>query len=92
MFKSYFETLSNCFRIPELRSRIVFTLMLLAVCRMIALTPVPGIKGWELSEHFEEQRAARAAKQQTTGAKQQRQLYLLLGVGLFIQVFGNNTI
>jgi preprotein translocase subunit SecY len=67
MFKSYFETLSNCFRIPELRSRIVFTLMLLAVCRMIALTPVPGIKGWELSEHFEEQRAARAAKQQTTG-------------------------
>ena len=56
MFKSYFETLANCFRIPELRSRIVFTLMLLAVCRMIALTPVPGIKGWELSEHFEEQR------------------------------------
>ncbi len=63
MFKSYFETLANCFRIPELRSRIVFTLMLLAVCRMIALTPVPGIKGWELSEHFEEQRKARAEKQ-----------------------------
>ena len=67
MFKSYFETLANCFRIPELRSRIVFTLMLLAVCRMIALTPVPGIKGWELSEHFEEQRKIRAEKQAATG-------------------------
>ena len=67
MFKSYFETLSNCFRIPELRSRIVFTLMLLAVCRLIALTPVPGIKGWELSEHFEKQRVERAKKQAATG-------------------------
>ena len=63
MFKSYFETLSNCFRIPELRSRIVFTLMLLAVCRMIALTPVPGIKGWELSRHLNEQREDRAKKE-----------------------------
>ncbi len=63
MFKSYFETLSNCFRIPELRSRIVFTLLLLLVCRMIALTPVPGLKGWELSEHFDKQRAEAAQKQ-----------------------------
>ena len=68
MFKSYFETLSNCFRIPELRSRIVFTLMLLAVCRMIALTPVPGIKGWELAKHFEEQREQRAKKEAATQA------------------------
>ncbi len=72
MFKSYFETLANCFRIPELRSRIVFTLMLLAVCRMIALTPVPGIKGWELAKHFEEQREKRAnieREQQTDPSK-----------------------
>ncbi len=52
MFARYFQTLSNCFKIPELRSRIVFTLLLLLVCRLIALVPVPGLDGAMLSKAF----------------------------------------
>ena len=52
MFARYFQTLSNCFKIPELRSRIVFTLLLLLVCRLIAQVPVPGLDGFALSEYF----------------------------------------
>ena len=54
MFARYFQTLSNCFKIPELRSRIVFTLLLLLVCRLIALVPVPGLDGAMLSKAFED--------------------------------------
>ena len=52
MFARYFQTLSNCFKIPELRSRIVFTLLLLLVCRLIALIPVPGLDGALLADAF----------------------------------------
>ncbi len=52
MFARYFQTLSNCFKIPELRSRIIFTLLLLLVCRLIALVPVPGLDGGELANAF----------------------------------------
>ena len=52
MFARYFQTLSNCFKIPELRSRIIFTLLLLLVCRLIAQVPVPGLDGFALSEYF----------------------------------------
>ena len=54
MFARYFQTLSNCFKIPELRSRIIFTLLLLLVCRLIAQVPVPGLDGFALSEFFKE--------------------------------------
>ena len=36
MFRSIVNTFSNCFKIPELKSRIIFTLGVLAVCRLIA--------------------------------------------------------
>ena len=44
------NTFANCFKIPELKSRIFFTLLVLAVCRLIALIQVPGLDGAKLSE------------------------------------------
>ena len=35
----------NCFKIPELSERIIFTLLVLAVCRLIARVPIPGLDG-----------------------------------------------
>jgi preprotein translocase subunit SecY len=37
------EALRRVFSIPELKAKIVFTLMLLAVCRIGAYVPVPGV-------------------------------------------------
>ena len=53
MFKKIASTFANCFKIPELKSRIVFTLIVLAVCRVIAMIPIPGINGALLQEHFD---------------------------------------
>jgi preprotein translocase subunit SecY len=39
----FFEAVANAFRIPDLRKRILFTLGLLAVYRMGAHIPTPGI-------------------------------------------------
>ncbi len=40
----------NIFKIPELKSRVIFTLALLAVFRIGAHIPTPGINGQELSK------------------------------------------
>ena len=50
MFRSIFNTFANCFKIPELKSRILFTLALLAVCRVIAYVPIPGVNAHALAE------------------------------------------
>ena len=50
MFRSIFNTLGNCFKIPELKSRILFTIMLLAVCRLTAFIVIPGIDGHALGK------------------------------------------
>ena len=42
----------NCFKIPELRDRIIFTLLVLAVCRLIAWVPIPGLDGVQLQDYF----------------------------------------
>ncbi|MCS7338026.1 MAG: preprotein translocase subunit SecY [Verrucomicrobiae bacterium] len=52
MLASIIETFRNCFRIPELKSRILFTLMLLAICRLIAVVPAPGLDSVALQEYF----------------------------------------
>jgi len=52
MFRSIASTLSNCFKIPELKSRIWFTLGLLAVCRLLAVIRIPGLNGDALSHFF----------------------------------------
>ena len=44
MFRSIANTLGNCFKIPELKSRILFTIVLLAVCRLTAFIVIPGIE------------------------------------------------
>ena len=37
MLKTIFNTFANCFKIPELKSRIFFTLVVLAICRVAAI-------------------------------------------------------
>ena len=54
MFRSITTTLGNCFKIPELKSRILFTIMLLAVCRLTAFIVIPGIDGHALAKFFSE--------------------------------------
>jgi preprotein translocase subunit SecY len=44
------EAFRNAFRIPELKSRIFFTLIMLAVYRLGAHVPTPGVDGGALSE------------------------------------------
>ena len=56
MFSQYFQTLQNCLKVKELQSRIFFTLMLLVVCRVIAMTPIPGLDGQLLLSFFEQLR------------------------------------
>ena len=52
MFRTIFNTFANCFKIPELKSRILFTLVLLAVCRLMAFIRIPGLNGTALTDYF----------------------------------------
>ena len=58
MFRSIYSTLVNCFKIPELKSRILFTFGLLAVCRLLAVIRIPGLNGQALSDYFSKQQGA----------------------------------
>jgi preprotein translocase subunit SecY len=53
MFRSIFNTFANCFKIPELKSRIFFTFGVLAVCRLMAFIVIPGMDGASLSAYFD---------------------------------------
>jgi len=53
-----FTVLQNIFKIPELKSRVIFTLALLAVYRIGAHIPTPGINGEELSKFLSERGGA----------------------------------
>jgi preprotein translocase subunit SecY len=53
MFTSIINTLNNCFKIPELKSRILFTMAVLGICRLTSLVPVPGLDFKALSDFFE---------------------------------------
>jgi len=53
MLANLFNTFSNCFKIPELKSRIIFTVLVLGLCRVIAWVPVPGLDGTALREWFD---------------------------------------
>ena len=53
MFKTIANTFANCFKIPELKSRILFTLMVLIICRVIAWVPTPGLNATELRAYFQ---------------------------------------
>jgi preprotein translocase subunit SecY len=52
MLAAIANTFSNCFKIPELKSRILFTLMVLAVCRLEAVVRIPGLDGQALTAYF----------------------------------------
>jgi len=62
MLSQLFKTFSNCLKIPELRSRIIFTAIVLVVARLVAMTPVPGLNGAELAAYFQ-----RLAEQNSAG-------------------------
>src|SRR5215204_5387508 len=55
MFQKIASTFANCFKIPELKSRIIYTLIILAVCRAVSMIPIPGINGASLAQFFAEQ-------------------------------------
>jgi len=55
---SIVNTLQNIFKIAELKSRVLFTLALLAVYRVGAHIPTPGIDGEKLSEFLHAQGGA----------------------------------
>ena len=50
----FFEAFANIFRIPDLRKRVLFTLALLAVYRLGAFIPTPGIDVHRLEEFFQQ--------------------------------------
>jgi preprotein translocase subunit SecY len=54
MFRSIVTTFSNCFKIPELKSRIIFTVAILAVCRLTAYIHIPGLDATALNKAFED--------------------------------------
>ncbi|MCC5823252.1 MAG: preprotein translocase subunit SecY [Planctomycetes bacterium] len=56
-----FQTIANVFRIPELRSKILFTLGMLAVYRIGFWIPLPGVNQGALSSYFETQAATGSA-------------------------------
>lgn len=54
MLENIINTFRNCFKIPELKSRIFFTLVVLAICRVVAMIPIPGLDGAALAQYFKE--------------------------------------
>ena len=52
MLRSIINTFNNCFKIPELKSRIWFTMLLLGICRLSAYVRIPGLDGLKLSEYI----------------------------------------
>jgi len=52
-----FTGLKNIFNIPELRKRVIFTLLMLAVYRIGAHIPTPGVKGEALSQFLHQSAA-----------------------------------
>src|ERR1041384_3218006 len=60
MLASLANTFGNCFKIPELKSRLIFTAAILAVCRVIAFVRVPGLDADKLIAFFDSKSAGGA--------------------------------
>ena len=52
MFAQFFKALTTCFKIEDLRKKILFTLGIIAVYRLGCFIPTPGINGAELAKFF----------------------------------------
>lgn len=72
-----FEGILRVFRIPELRSKILFTLLMLMVCRIGVFVPVPGINGEAALSFF---------RSQTGGSQNIFQMFDLFSGGAFAQM------
>ncbi len=53
MISQFLKGFTNCFKVPELRQKILFTLGMLAVYRLGCYVPTPGINGIALNEFFQ---------------------------------------
>ncbi|MBN1915258.1 MAG: preprotein translocase subunit SecY [Parachlamydiales bacterium] len=71
------ETLKRIFVVPDLRKKIIFTLMMLAVCRIGAFVPVPGIDA---------EMALSLFRQATGGGQNLFQLMDIFSGGAFAQM------
>lgn len=72
-----FDTLRRIASIPELKNRIVFTILMLIVCRIGVFIPVPGINGEQALAYF---------KQATGGGQNLFQLVDIFSGGAFAQM------
>jgi len=61
MLAAIANTFGNCLKIPELKSRIGFTLLVLAICRVEALIRIPGLDGAALTKYLESHTQAGAS-------------------------------
>ena len=52
MLSLFLKGISNCFKIPELRKKLLFTIAIIAVYRIGCYVPTPGINGAAISEYF----------------------------------------
>lgn len=55
------EAFANTLKVPELRKRILFTIALVAICRLVSLVPTPGVDGRTLAEALERIRESSGA-------------------------------
>jgi preprotein translocase subunit SecY len=55
------RTLTNVFKVPELRNKVLFTLGMLAVFRVGHWIPLPGINQEQIKEHFDSSRTQGSA-------------------------------
>ncbi len=58
MISHFLKGLTNCFKVPELRQKILFTLGIIAVYRLGCFIPTPGINGTALNEFFQKMSGA----------------------------------
>jgi preprotein translocase subunit SecY len=75
--KTMLQELRNVTKVPELKAKILFTLLLLALCRVGGFIPVPGING-ELAVSF--------FKQATGGGQNLFQMVDIFSGGAFSQM------
>jgi preprotein translocase subunit SecY len=53
MISQFFKALTTCFKIEDLRKKVLFTLFIIAVYRIGCFVPTPGINGAALARFFE---------------------------------------
>ena len=87
MFGNLFQTFANCFKIPELKSRIIFTALLLGVFALLALViTATGLAG--VMALLVNQRTHELGIRLALGAAPQKVLLLVLRQGLALVLVG----